>query len=740
MRILILTTLLFLSSYTFAQITIEEARAKTVGSVVTVSGVVTNGDELGVIRYIQDSTAGIGVYDNDLPELNRGDSITVTGELDDFNNLLEITSVSDLIVHVSGIDLPEPVIVGISEIGEDLEGMLVLIEDIQMSDPGGTFSGNENYDFTDGTDTGELRISSSSSIVGQPIPSGNFNLLAICSQYSRDPNDTQSGYQLLPRTMDDLILGSSVNFTSPVEVVSLSKNWIILGWQTDAGATPFVRYGTSSATDSLTNIKQGDSTTSDEINAHIVEITNLEAAEIIYAQVFMVAENDTIFGSVGTYITESNSTGQIKVFFNTNVDESLASETTAKDIGNFMADTLAAYIEQAEESLDIAIYNFDNDIVKNAINAAHDRGVTVRIITCESTDHNSVFELNEAIAVLERPDISEGGIMHNKFVIIDAENNDPAKPWIWSGSTNLTSSQLFSDANNMIFIQDQSLAKAYEIEFEEMWGSTDLVPNSNAAKFGEEKTDNTPHEFMIGGNRIESYFSPSDNTNQKLIDAMGTSENDLYVETMLITRSDLAAAITDAHNRGANTHVITNSESDNASFVNDALNSTLPAGKFVTDNLAGGIMHHKLAIIDAYKIDSDPQVITGSHNWSNSANDRNDENTLIIHSADIANQYIQQFAYRFEQNNGNLVVSATELELLNLSIYPNPTEGVVYLNSASEIQNVALYNLQGAKLRSWNTLNSNTASIEISGNLSGIFLLHVGLKNGETAVYKIVKR
>ncbi len=51
-------------------------------------------------------------------------------------------------------------------------------------------------------------------------------------------------------------------------------------------------------------------------------------------------------------------------------------------------------------------------------------------------------------------------------------------------------------------------------------------------------------------------------------------------------------------------------------------------------------LHHKCAVIDG------ELVITGSHNWSAAANHENDENTLFIHDASIANQYEQEFQAR----------------------------------------------------------------------------------------------
>lgn len=736
-KISIIFLLVLLTADLFAQTTISEARSKSVGSTVTVSGIVTNGSELGTIKYMQDGSAGIAVYDSKLSGAQRGDSISVTGVLDDYNNLLEINPVSAFTTHSQGNSLPEPTLISISEIGEQYEAELIKIENIQITGSTGTFSGNQNYSFTDGTNSGQLRVSSSSPIVGQPIPTDNFDLVAICSQWSQYNSGT--GYQLLPRTMNDIISGSVINFLTPVQVVDLTQTSITLGWETDAGATPFVRYGSSNDTESLTNIKQGDSSTS-ESNYHFAEITGLEQSEIIYAQAFMVVSNDTVFSSIGTYITQSNSTGAMHVYFNSPVDQTLADETTAINLGQYMADTLAAYINRAEETIDMALYNFDNDVVKNALNAAYDRGVKIRFITCGSTNHFSVNSFNAGIPVLERPEVSEGGIMHNKFAAIDAESSDPEMSWVWSGSTNLTYAQLNSDANNMIFIQDQSLAKAYRIEFEEMWGSTEDIANASNAKFGEDKTDNTPHEFVIGGSWVESYFSPSDNTNQQLINAMETADNDLEVETMLITRSDLASAILEAYDRGVNVNVITNAESDNTSYVNDALYNGLPQGKYVYDDQQSGILHHKLAIIDALKSDSDPILITGSHNWSNSANEINDENTLIIHNADIANQYIQQFAYRFEHNGGDLVVSAQLVQMADTRVFPNPSTGMLKVQSSTSLISAELYNLSGIKIREWQIASEYEYTINFSSQLSGMYLLKVNGENGASNSYKIVKQ
>ena len=123
MRIIFILLLAIIANQALAQSSVSNARNQNIGTTVTVSGIVINGDELGDIRYLQDATAGIAVYDEDqLSNVKRGDSITVTGKLDDYNNLLEIKDVSSLTKHSSGNQLPEPKILNIDEIGEDYEG------------------------------------------------------------------------------------------------------------------------------------------------------------------------------------------------------------------------------------------------------------------------------------------------------------------------------------------------------------------------------------------------------------------------------------------------------------------------------------------------------------------------------------------------------------------------------------------------------------------------------------------
>ncbi len=644
------TGLLILSTFTFSQvITISEARSKAVGSTVTVTGIVTNGAELGGIRYFQDGTAGIAAYGyNELSGVNRGDSILITGTLSDYNNLLEISPVSDVQIISSNHTLPDPVVLTPSQLSDTWEAQLVRIENAVFDDAGSTFSAKTNYKFTAGGQQGEIRINDSNSpLVGKVIPSGNVTITGPLAQY-------KSTYQILPRDENDLVSGSAINIITPVTVSNIQKDRFTLHWTTDTEGSSQCKYGYTPATE------QGVFTAGGTGTNHFISLFGFDPATVVYIRPFSVAGEDTAFALVQPVITQSESSGDIKVYFNRQVDTTVATCGNAVWLDHAVDDTLIAYINRAKQTIDVAIYNFNNTNISNisaALNNAYNRGVRVRVVYDSNTDNSGIDGLDAGIGKIASPvsDYPNYGIMHNKFVIIDARSDDPGDPIVWTGSTNFTDGQMNTDPNNVIILQDQSLAIAYTMEFEEMFGSSGDQPDPDNSRFGPDKTDNTPHEFVIGGRRVECYFSPSDGTNSHILASINAADADLEAATMIITRSEIGYAIRDRANAGVNGKVLVNDDSDpNMETVKKTLEAAL--GTDFRKTGESGIMHHKYLIVDNSDNNSDPLVLTGSHNWSSSAEYRNDENTLIVHDDTIANLYFQEFTERFK--HGRVIVDA----------------------------------------------------------------------------------
>ena len=484
----------------------------------------------------------------------------------------------------------------------------------------------------------------------------------------------------------------------------------------------------------------------EKLNTYILKnITPSEIIKLEYSFVLDRTINTTYLAA------KSLSTGTISVYFNHPVDTSYAQIQNAVNLSNTLDNMLISYINSCVSTLDIAIYNSYSPSsttgIAGAINAAYARGVQVRVIYDGSTSSSMIPLLNNAIPRLPSPTTTDYGIMHNKFVLFDTDNADANKPFVWTGSTNWTTAQIDGpDTNSVIIIQDQTLAQGYKIEFEEMWGSNTMIPNLTNSKFGPYKTNNTPHQFIIGGKNIESYFSPSDGTNAKIISTINSANTDIDIATMIITRSDIKNTILSKYNGGlTNINAVVDVQNPTGNQFSYLQSGLLPNHAVIYSG--SGIMHHKFMVVDNYNSASDPLVLVGSHNWSTSAETKNDENTLIVHDLNIANQYYQAFAYLYQYAGGvitaPLSVNGFSNQQINLVAYPNPTNGIFSLetnnNTSIDTAQISIYNELGQKIMDTRYSNFSHENIDLSNQSRGLYFISVQ-SLGKSWEYKIMKQ
>lgn len=680
-RFLSLLTLLCSLQSLLSQATIEEARNFSLGSEVTVIGIVTNGEELGIIRYLQDETAGIAAYPGSgsvdgFDVVQAGDLISVTGVLVEFQGLLELSPVTAFSILSSNNALPEPVLVQPQEIGEALESQLVRLECNTFAQ-GGVFQGNNLYSVNHYTGSASnVYIGNNHPLAGTGIPSNSVDIVAIASQFN--------SYQLLVRGASDLTVAPCFFITEGPRVSVIEQNSLEIQWTTNAPGNSTVRYGTTPSMDD-------NSTESVNTTNHSVTLQGLTPATIYYVQVESNNGSVTASSPMRIFSTASNSTGSIEIYFNNSTDPSFSTGLFANGVGPVATeDYLLQRIDEAQQTIDVAMYNTTRDWLVDALEEAEDRGVRVRYIADDQTSNPAFDQLPSFPVVFGNPG---DPLMHNKFFVIDEALEDDS--YVITGSMNLTFGDVFESFNNVLSIQDQALARAYTIEFEEMWGSTGAMPNPANAKFGANKSYNTPTQFSIGGKAIECYFSPSDGTNKAIQDALNSSTSSIDFALLLITMDELAAALKDANFAGRQVRGLVESINEpNSDFF--FLQSQ---GVDVRAHSLDGILHHKYGLIDAVDPNAtDPKVITGSHNWTFSAENFNDENTLIIHDAAITNVFLQEFEARWAD-----VVAVSELPSLPvMHIFPNPAVDQFTIQAGEPVQervHVRLCNAMGQVLR-----------------------------------------
>ncbi len=228
----IVVALIFLSFNARSQMSIAAARAAAVGSTVTIRGIVTNAAEQGInFRFMQDGTGGMAVYNGTasvpgFTAVTKGDSISITGPTVLYFNLLEINPIQGFTVHASGKPLPSPLIITPSTLAEPVEGQLVTIQNCTFAASGNFAPVSANYTVASASQTFEVRVvSTNTTIIGQPIPTGPVNITGLASQYCSSPSSgCTTGYQLLPRSITDFAMATGINESIKNEVLNVYPN------------------------------------------------------------------------------------------------------------------------------------------------------------------------------------------------------------------------------------------------------------------------------------------------------------------------------------------------------------------------------------------------------------------------------------------------------------------------------------------------------------------------------------
>jgi hypothetical protein len=171
---------------------------------------------------------------------------------------------------------------------------------------------------------------------------------------------------------------------------------------------------------------------------------------------------------------------------------------------------------------------------------------------------------------------------------------------------------------------------AYTTEFEEMFNGT----------FQTAKADNTTHVFSYTNSIVESYFSPTDGVEIQVSDVLSNAQESIYFALFYFTEDAMSdILVTKAVTEGLTVSGIFDAVGAKNQYSEDE--KLCAAGIPVKVENFGGKVHHKFAVIDING--ADPIVVTGSYNWTASGDDSNDENTLIIHDAALAQRYYQEY-------------------------------------------------------------------------------------------------
>lgn len=148
---------------------------------------------------------------------------------------------------------------------------------------------------------------------------------------------------------------------------------------------------------------------------------------------------------------------------------------------------------------------------------------------------------------------------------------------------------------------------------------------------------------------IDVAFSPEGGITNMIVKEIGSAKKSIQVQAYSFTSQEIIHALIDAKKRGVDVKIIidksnvTGEESKREKNEKDLLDSIVANGIPMKVDSDFQIAHSKIMIIDSI------DVITGSFNFTHSAEHNNAENCLVLRgNKQLAEQYIQNWQWRWE--------------------------------------------------------------------------------------------
>lgn len=302
------------------------------------------------------------------------------------------------------------------------------------------------------------------------------------------------------------------------------------------------------------------------------------------------------------------------------------------------------------------------------------------------------------------------GLMHHKFVVIDQRT-------VVVTTANFTLSGLHGDlnepnsrgnANSLLVLEDRAIATLFREEFELMWG--DGPGDQSDSLFGVRKPFRPVETFSLGNATVRIKFSPTSSslpwqssTNGLIGTTLQQAQNTVDLALFVFSEQSLANQLAIEHQQGVTIRALIDPSFAYQSYseVLDMLGvfrSRLPNTCVIEANNRpwsepiqtvgvpqlpkGDRLHHKYGVVDQQT------VIVGSHNWSDAANNINDETLLVIDHPTVAAHFQREFERLYANSRlGIPQFLQRELERCANARPPSPSlSSPVNLNTATQAE------------------------------------------------------
>jgi len=187
------------NAYTCYEIQGQQASSPFAGQTVSVTGIVAVGggeyySSTAAYAVITDASGGawhgLTLFGSDVSSLNRGDSVTVTGEIQEYYEFTELAYPSNVVVHSTGHTIPSPESVNTGDAGqEQWESVLISVSDVIV-----TQDNLPHGEWTVDDGSGDARIDDLGDYTYTPVAGDTLSeIIGVCwysfDNYKMEPRD-----------------------------------------------------------------------------------------------------------------------------------------------------------------------------------------------------------------------------------------------------------------------------------------------------------------------------------------------------------------------------------------------------------------------------------------------------------------------------------------------------------------------------------------------------------------------
>lgn len=315
---------------------------------------------------------------------------------------------------------------------------------------------------------------------------------------------------------------------------------------------------------------------------------------------------------------------------------------------SYLNNLIVNAINASVKSFDGVVYSINMKDIPDALIAARDRGVKVRLIIDHShiyprmdTQIKKLLNAGNGIELRASRGYRTYGVNHNKITIHDGE-------LVTVGSYNWTFGATFSNYENTIVARHPVYVEGYKKYFEWMWSHSVKIEQGPIAEqpvgaYGLPPIDPKP-VMSLNGTVVPAYlFSPGSDTENKIAQLMDSAKFSIDAVTFTFSSKPIADAIIRAHKRGVKVRFLEDvGMAKKSSMARYVFENGVPM-RWMGGRNEKGAMHNKFIVFDG-KI-----LTTGSYNFTTNGSINSFENLIFVSDENAIKSYQSKFDWFYSQ-------------------------------------------------------------------------------------------